>query len=117
MAEVARRFGKKPLMDKVVQEHLRRLDIRDELQRQAEVKAWGQPETKPVDVNGQPDSDGEGKGIGFPGTKDPTLKSGTANQMTKVFISYAHSSPEHKQTVSNLVETLREKRPDRGGGR
>jgi hypothetical protein len=68
MAEVARRFGKKPLMDKAVREHLRRLDIRDELQRQAEVKAWGQPETKPVDVNGQPDSDGERKGIGFPGT-------------------------------------------------
>ncbi len=26
---------------------------------------------------------------------------------TKVFISYAHSSPEHKQTVTSLVETLR----------
>ena len=65
MAEVARRFGKKPLLDKAVREHMRRLDIRDELRRQAEVKAWGQPETKPVDVNGQPDGDGEGKGIGF----------------------------------------------------
>ncbi len=28
-------------------------------------------------------------------------------RMTKVFISYAHSSPEHIQTVSRLVETLR----------
>jgi hypothetical protein len=109
MAAVKRRFGKKPLMDKAVQEHLRRLDVRDEAQRQAEVKAWGQPETKPVDVNGQPDGDGEGKGIGLPGTEAPTFNSGTAEQMTKVFISYAHSSPEHKQTVSSLVVTLREK--------
>ncbi len=100
MAEVARRFGKKPLMDKVVQEHLRRLDIRDELQRQAEVKAWGQE----VEI-----SPAIEKGIGFPGTEAPTFNSGTADQRTKVFISYAHSSPEHKQTVSSLVGTLREK--------
>jgi hypothetical protein len=29
-------------------------------------------------------------------------------RMTKVFISYAHSSPEHKQAVSSLAETLRQ---------
>ena len=68
----------------------------------------GQPETKTADVNGQPDGDGEDKGIGFPGTEAPTFNSGRAEQMTKVFISYAHSSPQHKQTVSNLVGTLRE---------
>jgi len=41
-------------------------------------------------------------------TNDPTLKNGTAGQTNRVFISYAHSSPEHKQTVFALVETLRE---------
>ena len=30
-------------------------------------------------------------------------------QVARVFISYAHSSPEHKRAISNLVETLREK--------
>jgi len=48
------------------------------------------------------------KGLTFPGTKDSTFTSGTADQAIKVFISYAHSSQEHKQTVSSLVETLRE---------
>jgi hypothetical protein len=33
----------------------------------------------------------------------------TGPRVTKVFISYAHSSAEHRQTVSSLVETLREK--------
>ena len=53
MADVARRFRKRPLLDKAVQDHLRRLDIRDELQRQAEVKAWSQPENRLAGVNGQ----------------------------------------------------------------
>ena len=49
------------------------------------------------------------KGIEFPGTEGFTFKSGMAYKMTNVFISYAHSSPEHKQTVSRLVEILRKK--------
>ena len=48
MAKVARRFGRKAPGEKELLEHLERLDIRDELQRQAAVKAWGRPASDPA---------------------------------------------------------------------
>ena len=55
-------------------------------------------------------------GIVFPGAEAPTFKSGVADRMTKVFISYAHSSPEHKQTVSRLVDDTAREGANRHGG-
>jgi hypothetical protein len=49
------------------------------------------------------------KGIEFPGTRGSTLKTHAADRIINVFISYAHSSPEHTQTISCLAKTLREK--------
>jgi hypothetical protein len=43
MDMVAKRFARKQPGENELLEHLRRLDIRDELKRQAEVKAWGRP--------------------------------------------------------------------------
>ena len=99
MAEVARRFAKKPLLDNAVREHLRRLDIRDELQRQAEVEAWDQPEAVGV---GQGEGNGKASEVGLTSNRHSK-----GREMRKVFISYSHDSAEHCQRVLQFANILR----------
>ena len=85
LAEVPQTAGTPPLADKTGK-------------GKAKAEAGSTPTAATPETGGR---NGGVRAVDLPG------RSLAGSRMTKVFISYAHSSPEHKQTVSSLVETLR----------